>query len=610
MKKYTGDFETATWIEDETWVWAWAVCEIGNEKNIKYGNNIESFFEFCKAEKNPEIYFHNLKFDGEFIISYLLNNGFKHIRNIKERDEKTFTTLISDMGMFYSITVYFNKDKNHSKKVTFYDSLKIIPFSVDQIAKSFNLEISKLSIDYNEKREKNHILTEEEKAYITNDVLIVAEALNVLFNQKLNKMTQGANALSDFKNIIEKSRFNHYFPPLEKWADKDIRKAYKGGFTYLNPIYEGKEVGAGVVLDVNSLYPSVMYEKLLPFGEGIFFEGEYKEDRIYPLYIQSFTCSFELKKGKIPTIQLKDKHYKWEYLPNEYVTTSNGNIINLVLTNIDMELFFENYDVYELKFLNGWKFKGMYGLFTKYIDKWIKVKIESTKNGNKGMRTLAKLMLNSLYGKFATSLEVKSKVPYLSENGVVKYSITEEEEKKGIYIPIGVFVTSYAREKTIRTSQAIKDYSISKYGKDLYCYSDTDSIHTLLPIEELKQFCEIDDVKLGAWKHESSFEEAKFVRQKCYVEKFHGEYNITCAGLPKHCMYKKEGIKDSLFYKTYELDISGKEQEVEKEFKLKDFEVGFTASGKLSFKHVRGGVILTPTEFSIKEQKIISKFNY
>lgn len=114
----------------------------------------------------------------------------------------------------------------------------------------------------------------------------------------------------------------------------------------------------------------------------------------------------------------------------------------------------------------------------------------------------------------------------------------------------------------------------------------------------------------GKWKHESSFEEAKFVRQKCYVEKFEGKYNITCAGLPKKCMYEKEGIKDSLFYKTYEMDISGKEREVEKEFNLKDFEVGFTASGKLSFKHVKGGVILTPTEFSIKENKIISKFTY
>ena len=80
-----------------------------------------------------------------------------------------------------------------------------------------------------------------------------------------------------------------------------------------------------------------MYEKLLPYGEGILFEGEYKQDNYYPLYIQSFTCSFELKEGKIPTVQLKDKHYKWEYLPNEYVTTSNGNIINLIMTNIDMK---------------------------------------------------------------------------------------------------------------------------------------------------------------------------------------------------------------------------------------------------------------------------------
>ncbi len=95
------------------------------------------------------------------------------------------------------------------------------------------------------------------------------------------------------------------------------------------------------------------------------------------------TCSFELKPNKIPTIQLKAKDYKWEFMPNEYVTSSKGLIINLVLSNVDLKLFFENYNVYDLKFLNGWKFKGMKGLFTGYIDKWIKVKIEATKNGNR-----------------------------------------------------------------------------------------------------------------------------------------------------------------------------------------------------------------------------------
>lgn len=502
--------------------------KFGNEKNIIIDNNIDSFMNFCQKEHNPVIYFHNLKFDSEFIISWLLNNGFKHIKDKKERNNKTFTTLITDMGVFYSVEVYFEVGNKKVKKVTFYDSLKIIPFPVENIPKAFNLEEQKLEINYNEFRKKGHILSILETEYIKHDVLIVAKALNVLFSEKLTKMTQGSNALHDFTEIISKKRFEHYFPELTKEADKDIRKAYKGGFTYLNPKYKEKEVGKGIVLDVNSLYPSIMYEKLLPFGEGVFFEGQYKEDKIYPLYIQSITCSFEIKKNKIPTIQLKAKDYKWEFLPNEYVESSHNKIINLVLTNIDLKLFFEQYEVYDLKYLNGWKFKGMQGLFSEYIDKWIKRKIESQQNGNKGMRTLSKLMLNSLYGKFATSLETSSKIPYLDE-GIVKYYITPKEDKKGIYIPMGVFITSYAREKTIRTSQAIKDYSLKIYNNDLYCYSDTDSIHTLLSIEELMQFCEIDDYKLGAWKHESSFEEAKFLRQKCYVEKFKGEYNIVCS---------------------------------------------------------------------------------
>lgn len=89
--------------------------------------------------------------------------------------------------------------------------------------------------------------------------------------------------------------------------------------------------------------------------------------------------------------------------------------------------------------------------------------------------------------------------------------------------------------KQFGTSQAIKEYSIEKYGVDKYIYSDTDSIHCLLPIEELKQFCEIDDVKLGAWKHESTFSKAKFIRQKCYLEIIDDKMKITCAGMPESC---------------------------------------------------------------------------
>ena len=583
MKKFTADFETATWLEDETYVWAWATCEIGNPDNIVIGNDIESFMEWCIKNENTTLYFQNLKFDGEFIICYLLNNGYEYIEDRKDKKDKTFTTLISDMGLFYSIEIFFHVKGKNTKKITIIDSLKIINRPVEEIPRMFGLNIEKLDLDYNTERERGYILKDYEKDYITNDVKIVALALDLIFKQDLLSMTAGSNALKDFKKTHSIRRFNRLFPELNYEVDKDMRKAYRGGFTYLNPIYKEKDVGEGVVLDVNSLYPSVMYKEPMPIGEPLFYEGAYVDDKVYPLYIQCISCAFEIKPGKIPTIQVKKTKY---FLDNEYLESSEGEIISLVLSSVDLKLFLEQYDIFELKYECGWKFKSMNGIFTEYIDKWIKVKNESTISGNKGMRSLAKLMLNSLYGKFATSLDVQSKEPYI-EDGIVKYKLGEKGTKKGLYLPLGIFVTSYARNKTIRTSQAIKDYSIKKYGIDKYCYSDTDSIHTTLSIEELKQFCEIDDVELGKWKHESTFSKARFVRQKCYLEMINDEVKITCAGMPKEC------------YKYVEWN---------------KFKQGFTCSGKLTFKHVKGGVKLVETDFTIKHdyelKRNIKQFNF
>ena len=574
--KFTADFETSTWQVDESFVWAFALCEIGNEDNIIIGNNIDDFMKYVEHLPNSDIYFHNLKFDGEFIIHWLLTHGFTHVVNKKDRKDKTFSTLISDMGMFYTIEVYFKHWGKRDKKVKFIDSLKIIPFGVSQIAKSFGLPISKLEIDYNEPRELGHILTKEENEYIKNDVKIVALALNTLFNEGLTRITTASNALANYKETIGKSKFENLFPELEYELDQDIRLSYKGGFTYLNPVYKEIDTGAGIVLDVNSLYPSVMRYELMPFGEPVFYLGKYEKDDVYPLYIQRITCIFKIKKNKIPTIQIKKSP---SFMDNEYLESSNGQIVALTLTSIDLELFLEQYDVEELEYISGWKFRGMHGIFDEYIDYWTEVKIKATKAGNKGMRTLAKLMLNSLYGKFAASMDGQSKIPYL-EDDTVLYMLGEKEVRKGVYLPIGCFITAYARNKTIRTSQAIKTYSIEKYGKDLYCYSDTDSIHTLLPIEEVTKFCDIDDVRLGAWKHESTFSKARFVRQKTYLEMIDDEIKITCAGMPKEC------------YKYVEWD---------------KFKEGFTCGGKLMFKHVKGGVKLVETDFTIKSDKTLVK---
>ena len=218
----SADFETTTNPEDCR-VWAWAVSEVGNPDYFEYGNSLDSFMEYMENSQNSTFYFHNLKFDAEFIFVWLFEHGFKHvvvekdangrIKPDSQREEtKTFTTLISDMGQFYAVKIIFEKKGKKTKAVKIYDSLKILPFKVSEIASGFGLPISKLKIDYKADRPIGHQLTQEEIAYIRNDVDIVARALKVLFDQNLPKMTQGSNALYDYQETVGGRNFQAWFP--------------------------------------------------------------------------------------------------------------------------------------------------------------------------------------------------------------------------------------------------------------------------------------------------------------------------------------------------------------------------------------------------------------
>lgn len=549
--RFTADFETTT-NPDDCRIWATGICSIDEKLDFCYGNNIEYFLWHASKHKNATYYFHNLKFDGEFIINHLFRNDFSYLTNRRYLTPHSFTTLISDKGQFYSMEIMLDE----GNRIKILDSLKILPFSVDEIAKGFNLPINKLEIDYSKEREIGHKLDEQEVDYLRVDVEIMARSLKILFDQGLTQMTQGSNALHDYKKIIGKKNFARWFPIPT--YDFDIRQSYKGGFTYCDPRFQGMDIGEGIVLDVNSLYPSVMYYEKLPYGEGIFFEGKYMKDDLYDLHVQMLTCQFELKENHIPTIQLKNN---LSFIPTQYLSSSGDEEVTMCLTSVDLKLFFEHYNVYNITYHSGWKFKSTTGLFKDYIDKWNKIKVESTINGNKAMRTLAKLMLNALYGKFALNPHVQSKHPYF-EDDMVKYRLGEKETRDPIYIPVGTFITAWARYKTISSAQKVYDR---------FLYADTDSLHligTEIPAE-----LEIDPVKLGAWKHESTFTRARFIRQKTYIEEIDGNINITCAGMPSRC------------YQHVTWD---------------NFVKGSSFPGKLQFTHVKGGIVLKDIDFTIK----------
>lgn len=550
---YSCDFETTTDKEDCR-VWAWGSAEI-DSLAFQYGNNIESFISFISTKNKDTFFFHNLKFDGEFIIYYLLTHNFEYCVDQRKLKPNSFNIVMSHMGQFYSMKICFDVDNI----VEIVDSLKILPFKVEEIAEKFGIEEQKLEIDYKEKREIGHILTKQEVGYLKNDVIIVAKAIKILRERKLTKKTIASNAMNNYKHIITAKKFKRYFPVLDERTDSNIRETYKGGFAYVNPKIQNKDLGVGLVLDVNSLYPYVMMSRKLPYDYPVYFEGKYEEDQLYALYIQVFRCTFELKPGKIPTIQIKNNK---AFKATEYLENNKDEYPVLALTNIDLKLFYENYDVQNEDFLFGYKFKGTTGLFGDYINYWINLKIEADKNHNSALRQICKLMLNSLYGKFGLNPIMQAKYPVI-EDEHVKYKLLDEERRNPIYIPMASFITAYAREVTIRAAQA---------NYERWAYSDTDSLHLIgtEPPTNLK----VDPFELGAWKIEKEFTRARFLRTKTYIETVDGKDEITGAGMPDDCKQ----------YANWE-----------------NFRPGLNIKrGKLSPTHVPGGIVLEDIDFTIK----------
>lgn len=588
-KYFVADFETTT-DENDCRVWAFGICSVDDSFSFQYGNDLEVFMLWCaNSKENYKVAFHNLKFDSAFILNWLNRNGFTRIEDKKDKADKTYTTLISDMGAYYQIEVFFEVGKGKGKrgvnKVVFTDSMKIFNMSVERIAKDFDLPIRKGSIDYKAFRPVGHELTDEEVAYLRNDVEIVARALNTFYKQGHNKLTIGSNALASFKGLCR--GFNNYFPVLNDEEDEIIRKGYRGGFTYVNPKHQGKTVkGNCICLDVNSLYPSRLVQCIMPYGKPELFVGKYKKDKKYPLYVQRLICTFKIKKDRIPSIQIKNS---LRFIANEYLTDSGAEPVELTLTNVDMKLFFEQYEVDVIEYLGGFKFMGIQGLFTQYVDYWTEEKKKAKQNGNKAKYAISKLFMNSLYGKFATSKTGSQKIPVFDNEGVLHYITGEPEEMKSVYLPVAVFTTAYGRYLTITTSQKVRNWTEQNLGFDGYLYSDTDSIYCKIELDQLEELkksagIEIDPYKLGAWDIEQdNITRFKALRQKCYLKEVNGQKIATVAGCPKN---------------------------LSRLFNFENFTIGFTTKNfteeeigkdsKLRYKQVKGGVILKETDFTIK----------
>lgn len=654
---FMGDFETTVYKgQVNTEVWASALVELFSDKVTILHSIAETFDYLVSLNCNVVVYYHNLKFDGAFWLSYLLvdkkfTQAYDKIGG-KETDVKwkqqfkmfnnTFKYSISDRGMWYSIIV---KVKNHFIEIR--DSLKLLPFSVKRIGESFGTKHKKLDMEYTGFRYAGCEITKEEQEYIANDVLVVKEALEIMFNQGHNKLTIGSCCLEEYKKICRSSLeiqldYAEMFPNLYEFKiDKQehkydnagdwLRKSYRGGWCYLVKGKENKIKTNGTTADVNSLYPSMMSSKsgnkypigLPKFWSGNFIPDEALKENMY--YFVRIKTRFYIKDNYLPFIQVKgDLKYKGteslessdvynhddgEYYP--YYIDKNGNIqsakVELTLTMTDYQLIKEHYELVDFEIIDGCYFYSMVGIFDEYINKYAKIKKES-----KGaLRELAKLFLNNLYGKMASSTDSSFKIAYVKDDKSIGFMQVVENEKKPGYIAIGSAITSYSRNFTIRAAQK-NYYGAEKRG---FIYADTDSIHCDLLPQEIKGI-EVDDKEFCCWKLESCWDKAIFTRQKTYIEHITHENlipleeskqynNIKCAGMPKKC---KDLFEISM---QGTADVNENWSDEEKEFLFdknnkpivrdySDFKVGLKVPDKLRPIRIRGGVLLVNTTYEMR----------
>lgn len=649
------DFETTVYEnQTRTDVWASCLCELNTEDPVLHGCINDTYLYFESLGCNIDAYYHNLKFDGNFWLYYLLHDlkyeqaytvideVHGNVDFLPDQDMKrgTFKYLISKMGQWYTITIRLNNGCYLRIK----DSLKLFPFKLSEIANGFKTKHKKLTMEYTGFRYPNCPISDTEREYICNDVFVLKEALEMFFmDNPQNKITIGSCCLAEFKkSFIFFDEFEKWFPNLKditldpsihKYnnAEEWVRKSYRGGWCYVVPEKADQIKTNGVTADVNSLYPSMMSSESgneYPYGKPVFWHGNYIDEQAtkqHRFYFVRIKTRFYIKPNHLPFVQIKgdlrfrgndvlessdyyDKKTQQYYDHYYQDGVLKDTRVELTLTQTDFKLLQDHYNLVDFEILDGCYFLATDGLFDEYIEKYKKQKLES--KGAK--RTEAKLFLNNLYGKFATSDDSTFKVAYLSEeDDCVKFYDCVQHNKPILYIPIGSAITSYARNFTIRTAQ------LNYYGKNKrgFIYADTDSIHCDLNPEELKGV-PVHPNNFCCWKLESYWDKGIFARQKTYIEHVTHEdgepvdpyYNIKCAGMPMSC---KELLNYSLNHCTdkdvEELEIKRKKPftDEERQFiltprELTDFKIGLTVPSKLMPKRICGGVLLVSTTFKMQ----------
>lgn len=324
-----------------------------------------------------------------------------------------------------------------------------------------------------------------------------------------------------------------------------VNQSKKGALNIYNEKYENVEVMDTLTFDVNSLYPSVALNELLPNGKpefvdyNDFLEGRTKYD------IAIIKVIIDAKSIYNPWFSIDDGDELLSY--PEHI---DNKIV--FIWNFELEMLKKTYDIKQLTILSCLAFQGCRGDFDSFINFYKEKKEESNDYLS---RYMSKMCLNNFLGKFGTFPLIE--FYYEKEKGKFEFYTKETND---YYMALWSAVCAYGRVK-----MASKICFIIE--KDDFVYCDTDSI-TCKNGEFYKEFLELDDVEFGKFKIESVNKKIKVIGQKKYIKVFNdGTSKSVIAGYSKQ-VSEKDFFKGNVIYQNLIL-LDEEEPKVQKiQFKI------------------------------------------
>lgn len=483
------------------------------------------------------IYFHNFgRFDSTFILQWVVNNK-KLVGDIE---------VIERNNIIYQVKlVKFN--------IYFRDSYLLIPLSLDSIGKTFCSKYKKDSFNYSE---ITNIYYSSNREIINNlcinDCKVLKEGFQVFSNliyEEFNIVLHEQLTLPSLSfNIFKHKYYNPDETPISKNIyneDEFIRRSYVGGISEVFIPY----LENGYCYDANSLYPFVMMNNKFPVGKGKFVKGE---DININEFIGFIECEVSVDK-EINFLTYRDSE--------RGLITPTGKWVSVyyykeILKALELG--------YKIKLIRGFKYEKEEFLFKSFVEEIYEIRKNST---SKSMNSIAKLILNSLYGrfgmkiftqstKFIKSQDIKNikkdfniKNIFYIGNDLYTVSVTKKSEnKKDLYKNSVDTETAVQIASTVTSLARIFMYKFKTLEDNKCYYTDTDSIFLQKKLDSKYLGNE-----LGEFKLEYEINEGFFIAPKVYyIIMKNSKEKIVIKGI------KKEEYQNLDILTTFKKIISGK----------------------------------------------------